>query len=253
MRREIGCFVLFLANPNLREFAMRYLALILLMLSSQVLAQLYTPTASELTESEAQALFKELDTEDAKMDKFSECFERAHMWALKAEKQHQVTMEKVYLYFTYKFQMRHRVTSRWGRAFTWWFHVAPAVRVNGELWVMDATFTDRAMPVTEWAASLMKDPEVCEELSDPQVYVDERNVSQGYRHVDRVQKQCYFVATPRYFYQPLETGFREINGGQMSYQAPAQVPADWNPATWFWALNSYESKFRKEARRALGF
>lgn len=232
---------------------MRYLGILAFILSFGAQAQLFTPSAQDLSPEEAQSLFSDLKKENAKMDEFSECFERAHLWSLRAEKVHGITMEKVYLYFTYKFQMRHRVTTRWGRAFTWWFHVAPAVRVNGELWVMDATFTDRAMPLQEWAGSLMKEPEACVEITDPLEYVEERNASQGYRHVDRVRNQCYYTAAPRFFYQPLEIGYREARGGGMIYTAPTAVPSAWNPATWNWALPAYESAHRRAARKELGF
>lgn len=232
---------------------MRYLGILAFILSFGAQAQLFTPSAQDLSPEEAQSLFSDLKNEDAKMDEFSECFERAHLWSLRAEKVHGITMEKVYLYFTYKFQMRHRVTTRWGRAFTWWFHVAPAVRVNGELWVMDATFTDRAMPLQEWAGSLMKEPETCVEITDPLEYVEERNASQGYRHVDRVRNQCYYTAAPRFFFQPLEIGYREARGGVMNYTAPTVVPSEWNPATWNWALPAYKSEHRRAARKELGF
>ncbi len=232
---------------------MRHLTYLFLFMALPAWAQLYPLSSSDLTPEAAQSLFKDLKKENAKMDEYSECFERAHMWSLRAEKVHQVTMEKVYLYFTYKFQMKHRVTSRWGRAFTWWFHVAPAVRVNGELWVMDATFTDRAMPLQEWAGSLMKEPEVCVEINDPMEYVEERNASEGYRHVNRVRNQCYYTAAPRFFYQPLEIGYREVSGGGMNYTAPTVVPSEWNPATWHWALPAYNRSERKAARQAMGF
>jgi hypothetical protein len=227
--------------------------LVVLLWGFSAMAQLYTPSASELTEAEAQELFAELKLEDTKMDPKSECFERAHMWALRAEKRHAIAMEKVYLFFTYKFQMRHLVTSRFGRPFTWWFHVAPAVRVNGELMVMDASFTDRPLSVNDWARSLMRDPEDCVELQALEEYSRDRNASAGYRYVDRVRNQCYFIAAPRYFYQPMEMGFREAKGGIMEIVSPLPTPTDWRPNTWWWALNSYKRKNRTQARLEMGF
>lgn len=231
----------------------RWLVIAFFLLTQSAWAQLYPSTSQEITETEAQELFKALDVEDAKMGLTSECFQRAHMWALRAERLHNVTMEKVYLFFTYKFNMKHRVNSRWGRPITWWFHVAPAVRVNGELWVMDATFTDRAMPLQNWAQSLMREPEVCQPLNDPSEYVADRNSTQGYRNVSAAKNQCYFTTAPRFFFQPVEIGFREGRNG-MEFVTPLPTPADWNPQTWFWALNSYSGRSnQKAARRELGF
>lgn len=229
------------------------IALSFLALTLPAWAQLYPSSSQEITEEEAQELFRDLKNENAKMDKYSECFERAHMWALRAERVHQVNMEKVYLFFTYKFNMQHRVTSRWGTAFTWWFHVAPAVRVNGELWVMDATFTDKAMPLQQWAGSLMKTPETCEELNEPNEYVMDRNSTQGYRNVGNAKSQCYFTTAPKYFYQPIEIGFREGNKAMMEYNSPLMTPTEWRSNTLNWALKAYKgSRNQREARQALG-
>ncbi|MBY0516309.1 MAG: hypothetical protein K2P81_05340 [Bacteriovoracaceae bacterium] len=229
------------------------LVLAALMLSLSSWAQIYPSTSDNISEEKAQEMFKDIEAEDKKMGEHSECFQRAHMWALRAEKLHQVAMEKVYLFFTYKFNMRHRVTSRWGRPIVWWFHVAPAVRVNGELWVMDATFTDRAMPLQEWAGSLMQEPEACQPINDPQDYVNDRNSSNGYRNLSNVKNQCYYTTAPRFFYQPVEIGFME-DDERMRYVTPMATPAHWNPSTWFWALSSYDGrKNQKSARQALGF
>lgn len=227
--------------------------LVAILFSTQVLAQLYTPSSDSITEAEAKALFAEFKVENEKMEERSECFERAHMWSLRAERLHGIKMEKVFLFFTYKFQMKHRVTSRMGRAFTWWFHVAPAVRVNGELVVMDATFNDEYMSVNDWARSLMKDPEDCLEMLDRNEYALDRNSTQGYANVSNAYSQCYYIASPRFFYQPVEMGFREASGGVMQVVEPLETPTEWRPFTFNWGLNSYKRSERKEARKILGF
>ncbi len=228
------------------------IALSFLALTLPAWAQLYPSSSQDISEEEAQMLFSDLKNENAKMEEKSECFERAHMWALRAERVHQITMEKVYLFFTYKFQMKHVVTGGFfNRPFTWWFHVAPAVRVNGELWVMDATFTDKAMPLQEWTGSLMKNPEVCQELNEPQDYVIDRNSTNVYRNVENAKHQCYFTTAPKSVYMPLEIGFYEDKG--MKYRTPTEPSTDWRPATFNWALQSYKRKHQKAARQALGF
>lgn len=232
---------------------MKVFYLTLLLLSTQALAQLYSPSSSDISESEAQSLFDVLKKENERMDVKSECFERAHMWALRAEKNHDIKMEKVYLFFTYKFQMRHRVTSRFGRPFTWWFHVAPAVRVNGELMVMDATFSDKPETVVNWGRSLMKDPEDCVEMQSREQYADDRNISGGYRNTNLTKNQCYFIATPRFFYQPNEIGLSELKGGVMHVGEAKPEATDWLTHTFFWALGSYRRSERREVRQEIGF
>jgi hypothetical protein len=232
---------------------MKIIYLVLLGLSCNLYAQLYTPSASEMGQQEAQELFKKLQNENKRMDEKSECFQRAHMWALRAEREDKIIMEKVFLLFTYKFQMFHRVTSRLGRPFTWWFHVAPAVRVNGELVVMDPTFVDSPVSVNDWARSLMKEPEDCLELHDKDDYVKDRNITQGYKYPERAQSQCYYVSTSRFIYQPWELGFREINNGMMKLETPPEQPLSWAVNTLFWGLNSYRRYERSAVRQELGF
>ena len=229
------------------------LALCLLSWAFTTHAQVYESTSQEVTPEEAQELFSVLKRENAKMGEHSECFERAHLWARHAEVQQNVVMEKVFLYFTYKFDMRHRVTNRWpwSRPFTWWFHVAPAVKVNGELWVMDATFTDEAMPLQQWAGSLMQNPEACVPMDNPNDYVTDRNSSLGRGDTADVP-QCYYTVAPRFVYQPLEMGLRDSNNGMTFGQVEA-VPADWQGFKLNWALKAYKSQHRRAARQALNF
>ena len=229
--------------------ALLLLSFLLCSLTAQ--AQLYESTSQEVTAEEAQQLFTVLKQENSRMDKYSECFQRAHMWALRAERKHDIVMEKVFLFFTRKFSMRHRVTNWWpfSQPFTWWFHVAPAVRVDGELWVMDATFTESAMPLQEWAGSLMKTPELCVPLNNPQDYVVDRNTPLM-TATDTDIPQCYYTTAPRFLYQPLELGF--VDDGGMQYKEPAAPPTDWESFKLRWALEAYKgSSVRKTVRQEL--
>lgn len=230
---------------------MKKLLLSLTFLSFTTLSwgQMFSPSASELTEAEAQDLFKLLKVENEKMDENSECFERAHMWSRAADRVHNIETEKVFVFFTKKFQMKHQLT-RWGQPLIWWFHVAPAVRVNGELFVLDATFTNKAMPIQTWAKSLMFNPAECVELNDFQTYVDDRNITQGYRYPERAKEQCYYTSTPRFVYGPMEMGVKETKNG-MVYTPAKELPTTWNDTSLGWALKAYKTKYRKDARKEL--
>lgn len=215
-----------------------------LTVSAQSWAQIYTPTASEVTQEEANNLFKILKAEDDKMKEHSECFERAHMWSMRADRVHRIKTEKAFLFFTRKFDMAHNVTTWYGKAFRWWFHVAPAVRVNGELIVMDATFSDKAQTVQEWAQSLMKDPEVCQELINYNDFVTDRNT--------RGEFQCYYMSTPQYVYGPMDMGL--VDQGLETVYTPGRVfPNKWQENHANWAVKAYQSKYRKDVKRDLRF
>lgn len=231
------------------------LALIALcFVSNAAFAQLNTNNASNLTPEEAQELFQRFKADNDKMKENSECFDRANMWAHLAERSG-VTTDKTFVFFTYKFQMQHLVRSRrvlfWGgNAFSWWFHVAPTVNVNGEVWALDATFSDRAMPVQEWMMSLQKDPEECVEMTDRQSYVADRN-----RRGDDIQETCYHTNVSKFIYNPFAIGLNEVRGVMQEdlryVESPS--PTTWNRTYLKWSLNSYkDSKHKKAVKREIG-
>jgi hypothetical protein len=213
-------------------------------------AQLYPRSASEVSEATAQELFRRLKIENGMMSPYSECFQRAHLWAHQAERDMGIITEKVFVYFTYKFEMRHRVTTRWGRAFAWWFHVAPAVRVNGELWVLDATFTDRAMPMQQWAMSLQKNPEECQVMQTREEYANDRNATNGYRNRHLARETCYLTNAPRFLYQPLNMGLYEEN--LLMHVRPEMMnPTVWSNQTLRWSLDAYSNRDRRNQVRRI--
>ena len=53
---------------------------------------------------------------------FSQCFNRAHIWAKQMNQNHGVDSMKILIYYTKKY--RTEVSKRW------WFHIAPMVDVN---------------------------------------------------------------------------------------------------------------------------
>lgn len=229
-------------------------ALALCLLTSTAFAQLGTNNADNLTPEEAQELFLRFKVENDKMKERSECFDRANIWARIAETAG-VTTDKTFVFFTYKFKMQHTLRGRrvlfWGgNAFSWWFHVAPTVNVNGELWALDATFTDSAMPIQDWMKSLQKDPEECVEMTDRATYVADRN-----RRGDAIQETCYYTNTSKYIYNPFAVGLNEVKGLMQEDLRYVETPAPttWNRTYLNWSLGSYEkSNDRKAAKRLFG-
>lgn len=229
-------------------------AVVLCLVATGASAQLNTNNASNLTPEEAQELFQKFNADDAKMEQDSECFDRANLWAHLAER-NGVTTDKAFVFFTYKFEMQHIVRSRrvlffGGNAFTWWFHVAPTVNVNGEVWALDATFTDRAMPLQEWLKSLQKNPEECVEMTDRQTYVADRN-----RRGAEIQESCYYTNVSKYIYNPFAIGLNEVRGVMQEDLRYVEDPAptSWNRTFLKWSLNAYkDSKHRREVKRLMG-
>jgi hypothetical protein len=201
-----------------------------LTVTSMSWAQIYTPTASELTMSEAEKLFQVFEGENAKMEEHSECFERAHMWSMRADRVHRIKTEKAFLFFTRKFDMAHNVTTWYGKSFRWWFHV-------------DATFSDKIQTMQEWAQSLMKDPEVCQELINYEDYVTDRNTNNEF--------QCYYMSTPQYVYGPIDMGLKDA--GQIVYTPGRAFSNKWEEHHAKWSLKAYSKKYRNDVKRDLRF
>ena len=223
----------------------------LALLSSAVFA---SAPISNLTPEEAQDLFRQFKAENEKMKDQSECFDRANVWSYLAERAG-INTEKTFVFFTYKFQMEHTVRGRrvlfWGgNAFTWWFHVAPTVNVNGELWALDATFADRAMPAQEWMMSLQKNPEECVEMTSRALYVTDRN-----RRGDAVQETCYHTNVSKFIYNPFAIGLGERNGMMQEDLRYVENPAPTTSNRTYlnWSTNAYKSSSdRRRVKRLMG-
>lgn len=228
--------------------------LVLCFVSATAFAQLSTLNASHLTPEEAQELFQRFKADNEKMSQHSECFDRANLWSHLAERAG-VTTDKAFVFFTYKFEMEHVVRGRrvllWGgNAFSWWFHVAPTVMVNGELWALDATFSDRAMPVQEWMMSLQKNPEECVEMVDRTSFVTDRN-----RRGDQIQETCYYTNVSKYIYNPFAIGLNEVRGVMQEDLRYVEDPAPttWNRTYLKWSLGAYkDKKHRKAVKQIMG-
>lgn len=124
----------------------------------------------------------------------SQCFQRAHVWALDMSWSGYRTM-KVFLFFSRKFISEYR--------YKWWFHVAPFTYVaNGtptpsEV-VLDPQFLDNALPMQQWTDHFMGEgglgtPYVCPEVSKYQDYAN--NPWGAY---------CYTRKVAMYYYQPID-------------------------------------------------
>ena len=91
-----------------------------------------------------EAIFQNLDRKLVKIGK-SICSNRALVWARQMEQQFGVSSAKVFLFYSEK-------TGEVGDK-TWWYHVAPMVNENGNLWVVDAgfpKFVRRPLTRDEW-------------------------------------------------------------------------------------------------------
>lgn len=96
-------------------------------------------TSNIKDESLLNTLFKQMHRNKRNS---SECYERAHVWSFQMLKNHNINSQKVFIYFTRKYNREI-----FGQ---WWFHVAPAVNLNNELYLLDPEFISKAVPFEAW-------------------------------------------------------------------------------------------------------
>jgi hypothetical protein len=72
----------------------------------------------------------------------TQCFNRAHYWSYQLQQDYGVNTQKVFIYFTRKFTREINGD--------WWFHVAPAMYLNDELYVLDPEFLSKPVKFEAW-------------------------------------------------------------------------------------------------------
>ena len=72
----------------------------------------------------------------------SECYERAHVWSYQMHKIHNINSQKMFVFFTNKY--KREINGQW------WFHVAPGVLFNNELYMFDPEFLDTPVTYESW-------------------------------------------------------------------------------------------------------
>jgi hypothetical protein len=78
----------------------------------------------------------------------TECFNRAHGWSYDLDQQFHIKNFKVFIFYTKRF--RKEVDRKWD------FHVAPLVTTTSGDIVLDKTFVERPLPLTDWVSYFSK-------------------------------------------------------------------------------------------------
>lgn len=123
---------------------MKFLILILLFITTSVSAidPMQDYVVTNLTSSEdLNRIFENLNTQYKKL-KITQCYDRAHFWAYQMYRDDNIFSQKVFIYFTNKYKREIHGA--------WWFHVAPGVNLNSELYVLDPEFLKSAVPFEAW-------------------------------------------------------------------------------------------------------
>lgn len=155
--------------------------------NEEVMTPMDNYSASNLNSYEnALEIFKSLNG-NTKM--FSQCFNRAHIWAKQMFDEHQVKSMKILIYYTKKY--RKEVSKKW------WFHIAPMVDVNGQFYVMDKEFTRKPVTDANWEKIFTKkmgNPSYrCKKIDNIKEYYDDTNTNNEF---------CNIQHTSMYYWEP---------------------------------------------------
>jgi len=120
---------------------------------------------------------------------FSQCFNRAHIWAKQMYDNYQVDSMKILIYYTKKY--RAEVSKKW------WFHIAPMIDVNGQYYVMDREFTREPVTDSKWESIFTKKmgntDYRCKKIDNIKEFYDEDNTNNEF---------CNIQHTSMYYWEP---------------------------------------------------
>lgn len=126
---------------------------------------------------------------------FSQCFNRAHVWAYESMKTLNIHSMKVFLFFTKKFIRENN--------FKWWFHVAPANYLQSssqnELFVLDPYFTSKPLPLHEWSKLFVS----------KNIHCLEARVFSDYE-LNQEKESCLIIKSSMYYLQPKDLKALEV-------------------------------------------
>lgn len=130
----------------------------------------------------AQSLMEEFN---GNTDEDSQCYNRAHMWTYESLVNSNITLGKVWLFFTQKYIREYK--------YKWWFHISPVAKVDDEngIYALDRGFTKIPYNMENWKNMFMKNKATCPVIKDYTDYEDHQN-----------SEYCYLMYSSQYYWQP---------------------------------------------------
>lgn len=137
----------------------------------------------------AEELFKSLKK---RTKWFTQCFNRAHVWAKQMYNSHNVNSMKILIYYTKKY--RREVNGKW------WFHIAPMINIKGDYFVMDKEFTRKPVRDFEWEKIFTK------KLEEKGIHGHRckviKNIDEFYAEENQKNEYCNIQVTSMYYWEP---------------------------------------------------
>lgn len=192
----------------------------------------YTPSNVDSMEL-AELLFKSLKK---RTKWFTQCFNRAHVWAKQMYDSHQVKSMKILIYYTKKY--RREIDGKW------WFHIAPMIDVNGTYYVMDKEFTRKPVTDSEWESIFKRKMEAkgiygyrCKVIQNIKEYYDDYNQKNEY---------CNIQVTSMYYWEPNDMSRLDKTGKQKSEFLNRELRIATKEIFWKWRKVYNQIKVRNQ-------
>jgi hypothetical protein len=140
---------------------------------------------SSVSVDKAAELFSTMRTDTRKR---SQCYNRAHVWTYELSKKvvngKKLDLGKTWLFFTRKYIRDYK--------YKWWFHIAPYIKADSQIRVLDRKFTRTPLTLQEWTDEFMYNDAKCKVI---EFYNDYRN--------NQDVESCFVINSSMYYWQPL--------------------------------------------------
>lgn len=146
---------------------------------------------SIVSDSDATSIFHRMRRD---YQNYSQCYNRAHIWAWEEYQKSGLKSVKHFLFFTRRYIRNYR--------YKWWFHVSPSVIVSGlGERILDRRYTSEHRSVSDWTKSFIYSGRSCPVVHK---YYDYRN--------NQESEDCYLIPVSMYFWQPRDIELRDRTG-----------------------------------------
>lgn len=128
----------------------------------------------------------------------SQCYNRAHIWTWEEFNRSQLKSKKYFLFFTSRYIRTYR--------YNWWFHVTPAVSINGVGdRMLDRRYTLEIKSIKDWTDKFIYSKRSCPIVFKYNDYFN-----------NQFAEHCYLIPVSMYFWQPRDIERRDRLGIEKS-------------------------------------
>ena len=144
------------------------------------------------TYNDAQSLMNQFNGET---DEDSQCYNRAHMWSYESLVKSNVSLGKIWIFFTKKYIRENK--------YKWWFHIAPYTEVaaDGQKYILDRGFTLIPYNVQNWKNLFITTKANCPVITKYSEYSK-----------NQYAEDCYLMYSSQYYWQPWQLKSLERKG-----------------------------------------